>query len=282
MIRGIDHIALVVRDLDEAVKDYEAILGRTSNWRGLVHGTQHAWFQFPNAAIDLIAAHGSGSNADAFRAEVEKRGEGFWGLGFAVDDLAAARQLLIRRGLPMGEPGTTHSIAADGRTRDWEIAATPARSTSKIAQFFVQQDSARWPNSVPVQDELDAVVELDHVVINTPNPDRALAHYGAKLGLDLRLDRSNEQWGSRLLFFRTGNAVLEIGASLKAPVSDDPDKFGGLAWRVRDADAARVRMDKAGINVSEVRIGRKPGTRVFTVRDRTHGVPTLMLEGNLD
>ena len=34
----------------------------------------------------------------------------------------------------------------------------------------------------------------------------------------------------------------------------------------------------AGLDVSEVRAGMKPGTRVFTVRDGTCGVPTLMIE----
>ena len=77
---------------------------------------------------------------------------------------------------------------------------------------------------------------------------------------------------------RAGEAVLEIGASLKAPVSDAPDRFGGLAWRVTDPDAAQARMAAAGFDVSEVRTGRKPGTRVFTVRDAPAGVPTLVIE----
>jgi hypothetical protein len=34
----------------------------------------------------------------------------------------------------------------------------------------------------------------------------------------------------------------------------------------------------AGFDVSELRDGRKPGTRVFTVRDGSCGVPTLMIE----
>jgi catechol 2,3-dioxygenase-like lactoylglutathione lyase family enzyme len=121
---------------------------------------------------------------------------------------------------------------------------------------------------------------LDHIVVSTTNAERTVALYGGRLGLDLRLDRTNEQWGARQLFFRCGGAVIEIGASLKTPVSDAPDKFGGLAWRVRDPQAARARIAAAGIDVSEVRKGRKRGTSVFTVRTGTGGVPTLMLSGN--
>jgi hypothetical protein len=72
--------------------------------------------------------------------------------------------------------------------------------------------------------------------------------------------------------------VFEVGASLTAPVTDEPDRWGGLAWRVTDPDAARARIAAAGFDVSEVRKGRKPGTRVFTVRSGPPGLPALFIE----
>jgi catechol 2,3-dioxygenase-like lactoylglutathione lyase family enzyme len=114
-------------------------------------------------------------------------------------------------------------------------------------------------------------------VIGTPNPDRAVALYGARLGLDFRLDRTNPQWGSRLMFFRAGGAVVEIGAKAGAEASDGPDRLSGLAWRVTDPDAVQARLAKAGFDVSEVRTGRKPGTKIFTVRSGVVGAPTVML-----
>ena len=115
-------------------------------------------------------------------------------------------------------------------------------------------------------------------MVHTPNPDRALAVYGAKLGLDLRLDRSNADWGVRQLFFKCGAAVVEFGASLKTPTSDQPDSFGGLAWRTPDAPAAQARIAASGFDVSEVRKGRKPGTKVFTVRSGIVAGPTILVE----
>jgi catechol 2,3-dioxygenase-like lactoylglutathione lyase family enzyme len=151
-----------------------------------------------------------------------------------------------------------------------------------VALFLVENKPAAppWP-VVPTKVADNAAVSmLDHIVVNTTHPERATALYGARLGLDLRLDRTNEQWGARQLFFRCGQAVVEVGANLKLPPGDAPDTFGGLAWRVRDPEAARARIAAAGIDVSEVRRGRKPGTSVFTVRNGTGGVPTLMLSGN--
>jgi hypothetical protein len=83
--------------------------------------------------------------------------------------------------------------------------------------------------------------------------------------------------GSRLMFFRCGGAVVEIGARLGGEVSDGPDRLSGLAWRVAEPDAAHARLEKAGLDVSELRSGRKPGTKVFTVRAGVPGAPTLML-----
>jgi catechol 2,3-dioxygenase-like lactoylglutathione lyase family enzyme len=121
-----------------------------------------------------------------------------------------------------------------------------------------------------------------YVTPETPARPRAVALYGARLGLDLRLDRENPQWGARQLFFRVGASVLEMAAPVNAPPEPGPDRFGGLAWRVLDPDAARARIAAAGFDVSEVRPGRKPGTRVFTVRDAPSGVPTILIQQNAE
>ena len=38
-----------------------------------------------------------------------------------------------------------------------------------------------------------------------------------------------------------------------------------------------MRLLLAGFSVSDIRTGRRPGSKVFTVRDKTFGVPTLVL-----
>ena len=128
-------------------------------------------------------------------------------------------------------------------------------------------------------DEAAAVSSLDHVVVRTPNPERAIAFYAGRLGLDLRLDRSNPKWGARLLFFRCGDLVVEIAHDLKKGVSDEPDRLWGLSWRVPDIAATNARLKTAGLDVSEPRDGRRPGSQVFTVKNGTEGVPTIFIGG---
>lgn len=276
MIKALDHVALVVEDLDAAVSAYEALLGRAPNWRGADGGAHHAWFQLSNMALDVIAPTGPGYTGDPVKARLDEAGEGIWALAFTVDDMAKTRHRLERVGVPSTEARPIRATHPDtGEKRYWTTSVAHPAATHGMNIFLIEE--APWPASPFNGDEAAAVSGLDHVVIRTPNPERAAALYGARLGLEMRLDRSSEEWGTRLMFFRCGDLVVEIAHALKGGVSDGPDAPWGLSWRVPDIDAANARMKTAGFDVSEVRTGRKPGTRVFTVRDAPAKVPTLVL-----
>jgi catechol 2,3-dioxygenase-like lactoylglutathione lyase family enzyme len=140
------------------------------------------------------------------------------------------------------------------------------------------------PSTAPLSplagaDEAAAISALDHVVIRSPNPERAVAFYGGRLGLDLRLDRSNRAWGSRLLFFRCGDLVVEIVHDLGKGVSEGRDQLWGLSWRTPDVVRCNARLRAAGVDVSPTRDGRRPGSQVFTVKSGSAGVPTLVIGG---
>jgi catechol 2,3-dioxygenase-like lactoylglutathione lyase family enzyme len=122
-----------------------------------------------------------------------------------------------------------------------------------------------------------SITALDHVVVSTSDPERAAALYGARLGLDMALDRSHPDWG-RLMFFRCGDLIVEVTHRPGKERDTSQDRLSGLCWRVADIDATHARLVQAGVDVSEVRTGRKPGTRVMTVRSGTSGVPTLLVQ----
>lgn len=275
-IVGLDHVALAVRDLDATRARLEALLGRTPEWVGADGGARHAWFQMENMALDVIAPTGAGPTGDMISAHLAEKGEGIWAVAYGVRDFEKTLRILGNRGLDPSEPGRIRATR-EGATekRYWAMATLPPASTHGVRTFLIDADkNFDWPQAA----RSDApVVGLDHVVIRSTDPTRALALYGAQLGLDLRMDKSAPQWGSRLQFFRCGDLIVEIAHDLKAATAGD-DHAWGLSWRVEDADAGRARMAAAGFDVSEVRVGRKPGTRVFTVKDGTLGVPTLVLQ----
>jgi catechol 2,3-dioxygenase-like lactoylglutathione lyase family enzyme len=140
--------------------------------------------------------------------------------------------------------------------------------------FFLELAKER-PRSVP--SAAAPITAMDHVVVSTADPERAAALYGARLGLDMALDRSHPDWG-RLMFFRCGDLIVEVVHRPDPNADKAHDALWGLSWRVADIDATRARLVSAGVDVSEVRTGRKPGTRVTTVRTGTCGIPTLLVE----
>ena len=284
MLARLDHVILAVADLDAAARGTARLLGRSPSWRG-EHpgaGTANALFRLENTYLELLAPAGPGPTGDALRRWLDARGEGPLGLAFGTDDAAACRAELAARGLEPGpvEKGMGRDVES-GAFREWLRVPIPPGRTRGVLLFAIEHLSPPdlLPVVPPIGDERAAVHALDHAVVRSSDPDSARALYGERLGLRLALDREFPQWGARLLFFRVGGVTVEIAAELgAAPAAVAGDRLWGLSWRVRDADAARARLADAGFDVSEVRTGRRPGTRVLTVRDAPCGVPTLVLE----
>jgi catechol 2,3-dioxygenase-like lactoylglutathione lyase family enzyme len=244
MIDRLDHIVLAASSPDAAVADCETLLGRRADGLSI---------QLANVRLEV-------------RAGAEGAVDGLSGLVFATPDSARAERLLDRRALPV-------AAEADGTLRI-AAAATHGVSISLVPRSGT--DAPRSSQAIAGADEAGCVSGLDHVVIRSADPERAVALYAGRLGLSLRLDRTEPAWGARLLFFRCGDLIVEVVHDLKA-AGTGPDRLWGLSWRVPDIAEAHVRLHAAGVPVSDIRTGRRPGTRVFTVKSRTSGVPTLML-----
>jgi catechol 2,3-dioxygenase-like lactoylglutathione lyase family enzyme len=297
MLARLDHVILAVENADAAARSYARLLGRSPSWRG-EHpgaGTANALFRLENTYLELLAPAGTGPTGAALRAWLAARGEGPLGLAFGTDDAAACRAWLAERGLEPGpvERGMGRDVES-GAFREWLRVPLPLARTRGVVVFAIEHRSPAelLPLVPPIGHEAAAVYALDHAVIRSADPEGARSFYGEALGLRLALDREFPEFGARLLFFRVGGVTVEIAADLGAAsgarseaqpsgahgTPGTSDRFFGLSWRVRDADAAHVRLATAGFDVSAVRPGRRPGTRVLSVRDGTHGVPTLLLE----
>lgn len=285
MLNSLDHVLLAVRDLDAATRTYARLLGRRPSWIGehAGAGSRNTLFRLENSYLELLTPEGPGVVGDALRGWLEARGEGPLGLAFGTEDAAACRERLARSGLaPLGiEKGLGRDVES-GAFREWLRVPLPLDRTRGVLIFPIEHRSPSEllvPASA-VGDPAATVFALDHAVIQTSDPDSAAALYGDKLGLRCALDRSFERWGARLIFFRIAGVTVELVARLEHDdtADRDTDLFWGLSWRVGNADAARERLAALGFEVSEVRAGRKPGTRVLSVRGPTHGVATLLLE----
>jgi catechol 2,3-dioxygenase-like lactoylglutathione lyase family enzyme len=119
---------------------------------------------------------------------------------------------------------------------------------------------------------------IDHVVVHTTDPARAIALWRDRPGFRLALDREFPERGLRLVFFRSGGITLEYASPLPVPAGQQgDDRLHGVSYRVPDLAAQRDRLLAAGVDVSAMRRGMRPGTTVATVRSAA-GVPTLLLQ----
>ncbi|MBW2273388.1 MAG: VOC family protein [Deltaproteobacteria bacterium] len=293
VLTGIDRIVIAVEELDRASRHYAAMLGRSPAWLGEqpAAGTLNALFPLENTTLELLAPAREGVAAEALEAQLGDRGEGLFSICFATGDVESAAKELQQRGLSPSSPAAALSPAAvldrdlpSGAFRRSLDLQLPEAQTGGIRLRVSQALSApeEMPPSLVQGDPAGAVNALDHVVIISEQPERARELYGEKLGIRLALDKRFEERGMRLLFFRLGGATLELGARLAqedaaAQPPAEADLLWGIAYDVPDADAAHGRAGAAGVEVSGVRSGRKPGTRVCTVKSHTHGVATLLI-----
>ena len=275
MISGLDHVVVLVGDIKAAAAAYQTLFARTPSWQAGGDGAERVLFTLDNMTLELMAASGEGAAADRIRAVLANQGEGLASLCFRTGDIAKMHRRLDRLTLkPEPIADVESRDTTTGATLSWKRTRAASDRTRGVRLFFLELAKERL---LSVRTEPASITAMDHVVIGTADPDGAAALYGARLGLDMALDRSHPEWG-RLMFFRCGDLVVEVAHRPGKDAPAAPDRLRGLCWRVADIAATRTRLAEAGLDVSDARPGRKPGTKVMTVRNGTCGVPTLLVE----
>lgn len=107
----LDHISLLVKDLDQAIADWQAILevldpdqaGQLVRDRGTENGEDMEWVTWVNpdpdgCSIQLFTSHTPGG---FLRKRLEKRGEGVHHVAFTTTDLDATVKDLKEKGVPL-------------------------------------------------------------------------------------------------------------------------------------------------------------------------------------
>ena len=280
MITGLDHVLIVCTSIDEGEDTYTALLGREPDWRSSdPGGSSTVIFQMENMALGIMAPHGGGPLARRLHTMMEQEGSGLKSLIFASDNLADDRAMFDRRALKPDEIAAGESTSPySGTARYWSRFRLDEQATHGVRIFALTRKAPDPMVYKPLGP--NTVTGLDHVVINTANPDRAAALYGARLGLRMALDRTNPDWDMRLMFFRIGGLTVELAHKLSAGTGNQPDKLWGLTWKTPDIEAMHARLMAAKLAVTSIRAGRRAGTKVFSVREGTMGVPTLVISAD--
>ena len=277
MIKSIDHILVAVKDLEKAVRDYSLVFGFGPTWQGNHPslGTKNALFPLENMYLELIAIDDEGPLAETVNEHLKKNGESIFGLALETDNIELAKNELsasFNTDLEISDGKGVYNISKD--ERHWRNIFIPNKFSRGIFTLLIQHTKGILPEH-DISDESN-ISRMDHVVINSNDPDGLVDLYGDKYGIRLALDQFVEKWGGRMLFFRTDHTTIEaIGIKKDGPAEDF---LWGLAWTTKNIKKTHKRLVDAGVNVTDIKDGRKPKTLVATIKSHCADVPTLLIE----
>ena len=273
----IDHLIIAVPELVVATAEYITLLGRAPSWRGAHpdYGTANTLFKLDNTYIELLAPQGEGMAADIVNSILNARGPCLGGLvfgtGSAEDFISHARSTGLEASDPVPGHGVDEQSGAERRWRNMFWDPTAARG---IFSFCIEHEAGSTLPEATLRGA-GAIAGVDHVVVKTQSADAAKTFYGDQLGIRLALEQDVPTWGGVQLFFRASSMSIEVIASEKA---SEQDELWGLALKTDDIETTHARLKESGVEISDIRDGRKAGTRVCTAKSHTLSVPTLLIE----
>ena len=277
MIKSIDHILVAVEDLDKAIEDYSLVFGFGPTWQGSHPslGTINALFPLENMYLELITKEDEGPLGEFIAEHIKKNGESIFGLALETDDIENAKKKLLANfkiDIEILDGKGLDNISK--KERHWKNILIPMDISRGVFTLLIEHTGGTLPELKDVDES--NISRMDHVVINSNDPDGLVDLYRDKYGIRLALDQFVEQWGGRMLFFRTNQTTIEaIGIKKDGPPEDS---LWGLAWTTNNIKATRKRLLQSDVEITDIKKGRKPKTLVATIKSHTSNVPTLLIE----
>ena len=277
MINRLDHLIVSVKDIGIAEDNFTKFFGSEPVWRGEHSelGTINAIYNFSNTYFEILAAKGEGIGATLVKQSIEEKGEGLTGIVLGTDNIQDCENQILNKDFKSSTISNGEGMDFDnGEVRRWKSLFLPSDLTRGLFAFLIQHTEGNLP--LPNKFSDTSVNKLDHVVINTNDPDGFIDVYQDTYGIRLALDQTVEKWGGRMLFFRLNKTTIEVIA--KKDENKIEDKLWGLAWDVEDIKKTHSRLLNEGFEITPVKEGRKPNTLVATVKSNVYNIPTLLIQ----
>ncbi|MDZ7728292.1 MAG: VOC family protein [Dehalococcoidia bacterium] len=110
MFKGVDHVVIAVKDLDESVKNYESIYDTTVDERteNADAGMKMAFFRFGDSYIELVSNTGE---EGPIAKRLANQGEGVHLVAMKVDDIQKTLEDLRAKSVRLvGDPGPGNPV----------------------------------------------------------------------------------------------------------------------------------------------------------------------------
>ncbi len=276
MISSVDHIIIAVKDLDQAINDYERVLGIAPCWKGkhTELGTKNALFSFENTYLELLSPCDAGPGTEFINSLLSEKGDHLAGIVLGTQNIEYAQEDLNRNGHAVEISSGEATNEKDGKIRRWKNIFLPKTLSRGLLIFIIEHIEGNLPEYE--NQDPSKVKKLDHVVINTQDADSFIGIYRDAYKIRLALDKTIEHWNRRMLFFRTNATTIEVIE--EKDKKELADELWGLAWEVDSIEDAHKRLVSSGVEVTPIKEGLKKGTLVATIKSHTCNVPTLLIE----
>ena len=276
MISSVDHIIIAVKNLDQAISDYEKILGIAPCWKGKHNelGTENALFNCENTYLELLSPCDAGPGTEFVNSLLAVKGDHLAGIALGTKNIEEVKEVLNKDGYEVEISSGEATSERDGKIRRWKNIFLPSSLSRELFIFIIKHTVG----SLPKNENQDAskVKKLDHVVINTQDADNFISIYRDIYKIRLALDKTIEHWKRRMLFFRTNATTIEVIEEKNK--KESADELWGLAWEVDSIEDAHKRLVGNNVEVTPIKEGLKKGTLVATIKSHTCNVPTLLIE----
>ncbi|HET6520550.1 MAG TPA: VOC family protein [Geminicoccaceae bacterium] len=253
-ITGIDHVVILVRDLDAARSTFQR-LGFQTSPRG-VHsdhiGTHNHTIMLEDDYFEVLAVRTPTDLNARWREALERR-EGVHIIALRTPDAAAAAAELRARGVPAGEPvrfsRPVDTPAGPPVEAGFVVAFIPAEATPAANMFACQHLTPELVWLPELREHPNTAERLESVTVVVDDPAAVAEPYAALFGA------GNVSAIGGMVTVTTGNTpirfVTPAGLAARYPGVDlagvAPPAIVALGIRVRDLPAARVCLDDSGI-----------------------------------
>ncbi|HEY6393881.1 MAG TPA: VOC family protein [Candidatus Binataceae bacterium] len=180
MFKGIDHIVIVVQQLDEAISSYTR--AGFSVVRGGRHpiGTHNALIAFADGAYLELIAFERPQTGHPWQAALD-RGGGIIDFCMQTDDLAADADLLRRAGVKISDPSSLTRDRPDGYHLSW-VLSIPQPPFSGRVPFLINDDTPRDERVPRERAHKNRVAGIQRVSIAVESPAETSRYYARVLG----------------------------------------------------------------------------------------------------
>ena len=223
----LDHLVVVVPELDRAVAEYSALGFAVSPGGEHADGRTHnALIPFADGTyVELIAFRPGVAAPDHRWWQVAEAGGGLtdWALG--MDSLAARVQELREAGLPFGEPRDGGRLRPDGVRLEWRVAE-PA---SGLGLPFLIEDLTARPLRVPSGTAVihsNGAQGVDAVVVAVPELAPAAQQFAALLGAEVSAPATDPLLTAEVVSLPCNGARIMLTSAPAGPMHEHVERIG--------------------------------------------------------